>query len=301
MKQASAIIAVLLELLVFAIGATTEAQREIPDAVIAETQEYKAAKAAQEKADGDTMYAKAKILIEQYPRSPLAYETMCSAYSLLGLPKEAAEAAQMRVELSPEDPSAWTQLGRCQQKAGNNAAANVAYKKAADLSPEDQSAPPNFDELDEVGKRVVKWIELAQKVSSRGDHASAITFIDEGLKLIEEARKRPDQKANFQEMRGLLVIAKTVFETRRQQQRTVDRTQDDVDLFRKPERSSDGIIVRTHEVIRDHVIQLGSGAMLRIKRGESYRTRILVDRAEIDVNGIWFSVPRSVLNARPRD
>ena len=66
--------------------------------------------------------------------------------------------------------------------------------------------------------------------------------------------------------------------------------------------SQEGVQDHTYEFIQDYTLQLGYGqASLRFRRGERYRGRILVDHAEVEVNGVSYSVPRGVLYVQPRD
>jgi hypothetical protein len=67
-------------------------------------------------------------------------------------------------------------------------------------------------------------------------------------------------------------------------------------------KSKEGVSDHHYELNQDYTIQLSAGqASIRVKRGEIYPGRILADHAEIDLNGISYSVPRAILHPRPRD
>ncbi len=65
--------------------------------------------------------------------------------------------------------------------------------------------------------------------------------------------------------------------------------------------SQQGVQDHIYEFIQDYT--LGSGqASIRFRRGDRYRGRILMNHhAEVDVNGVSYSVPRVVLSAQHRD
>jgi len=57
----------------------------------------------------------------------------------------------------------------------------------------------------------------------------------------------------------------------------------------------------TYEILQDYTILIGTGAVrIRLTRGEQYRGRILVDHAEIDINGVSYRVPSGILSS-PKD
>ena len=64
-------------------------------------------------------------------------------------------------------------------------------------------------------------------------------------------------------------------------------------------RSQEGIPEHTYEITQDHTIVVAGGIRIRLRRGEQYHGRILVDHAEIDIDGISYPVPSGIL--RPRD
>ena len=65
--------------------------------------------------------------------------------------------------------------------------------------------------------------------------------------------------------------------------------------------SQQGIHDHIYEFVQDYAI--GSGqASIRFRRGERYRGRIFMNHhAEVEVNGVSYSVPRAVLSAQHRD
>jgi hypothetical protein len=60
----------------------------------------------------------------------------------------------------------------------------------------------------------------------------------------------------------------------------------------------------TYELLQDYTINIGipgtTSLRKRLRRGERYHGRILVDHAEIDINGISYSVPSGILSL-PKD
>ena len=66
-----------------------------------------------------------------------------------------------------------------------------------------------------------------------------------------------------------------------------------------PSRSPEIAPERTYEITRDYVIggDTGGEVIMRLKRGERYRGRILIDGTEIDINGTSCTVPNDVLSA----
>jgi hypothetical protein len=67
--------------------------------------------------------------------------------------------------------------------------------------------------------------------------------------------------------------------------------------------SQEGVQDHIYEFIQDYTPRLGSGQeSIRFRRGDRYRGRILANhQAEVEVNGVSYSVPRGVLSARPHD
>ena len=59
-------------------------------------------------------------------------------------------------------------------------------------------------------------------------------------------------------------------------------------------RSQEGIPEHLYELTQDHKIVYADGA-IRVRRGERYRGRILVDHAEIDIGRGSYNVPTGIL------
>jgi hypothetical protein len=65
--------------------------------------------------------------------------------------------------------------------------------------------------------------------------------------------------------------------------------------------SQEGVQDHIYEFIQDYTLGSGQGS-IRFRRGERYRGRILMNHhAEVEVNGVSYSVPRVVLSAQHRD
>ena len=68
------------------------------------------------------------------------------------------------------------------------------------------------------------------------------------------------------------------------------------------QRSQEGVPEHTYEFIVDYTLMIGSGKeSIRFKRGDRYHGRILASHAEVDVNNVSYSIPRSALNMKPLD
>jgi hypothetical protein len=83
------------------------------------------------------------------------------------------------------------------------------------------------------------------------------------------------------------------------QQREVE-VQRQVPTETKPaySRSQEGVPEHTYELLQDYTIVVGD-LRRRLRRGERYHGRILIDHAEIDIDGISYRVPSGIL--WPRD
>ncbi len=66
-----------------------------------------------------------------------------------------------------------------------------------------------------------------------------------------------------------------------------------------PSVSKEGMPEHTYELLQDYTIVIPGTTDLRrrLRRGERYHGRILIDHAEIDINGISYSVPSAILSA----
>ncbi len=70
-------------------------------------------------------------------------------------------------------------------------------------------------------------------------------------------------------------------------------------LASTPSLSREGIPEHTYELLQDYTVNIGNWRK-RLRRGERYHGRILVDHAEIDIDGISYIVPSGILSA-PKD
>jgi hypothetical protein len=87
---------------------------------------------------------------------------------------------------------------------------------------------------------------------------------------------------------------------RREQQADEQQRQAEIQQTAKsiPSVSKEGIPEHTYEIIQDYTVRtLSSGWSIRLRRGERYHGRILVDHAEVDINGFSFNVPSGILSA----
>jgi hypothetical protein len=66
-----------------------------------------------------------------------------------------------------------------------------------------------------------------------------------------------------------------------------------------PSVSKEGVREHTYELLQDYTIER-PGWSKRVRRGERYHGRILVDHAEIDIGGFSYTVPSGILSA-PKD
>jgi hypothetical protein len=96
-----------------------------------------------------------------------------------------------------------------------------------------------------------------------------------------EAQRTAEQKAAKRELQ-------------RQQQ---ESEQQQVQTRMEPtySRSQEGIPEHTYQITQDHTIVVADGLRIRLKRGEQYHGRILVDHAEIDRDGRSYNVPSGIL------
>ena len=121
----------------------------------------------------------------------------------------------------------------------------------------------------------------------------------------EEAQKRAEQAAAQLAMRRQQQQA----EIQQQQRKEAEGQRRQREAEQQPQtqtaaqstphsRSQEGIPEHTYELLQDHTIDFG-GLRIRLRRGEQYHGRILVDHAEIDRDGRSYTVPSGIL--RPID
>jgi alpha-glucosidase (family GH31 glycosyl hydrolase) len=105
-----------------------------------------------------------------------------------------------------------------------------------------------------------------------------------------EAQKTAEQKAAKRELQRQQQEAKT---QRRQQESEQQQAQTAMEPT--DSRSQEGIPEHTYRITQDHTIVVADGLRIRLKRGEEYHGRILVDHAEIDRDGRSYNVPSGIL------
>ena len=121
----------------------------------------------------------------------------------------------------------------------------------------------------------------------------------------EEAQKRAEQAAAQLAMRRQQQQA----EIERQQRQDAEAQRRQREVERQPQtqtaaqstphsRSQEGMPEHTYELLQDYTIGFGD-VRIRLRRGEQYHGRILVDHAEIDRDGRSYMVPSGIL--RPID
>jgi multidrug efflux pump subunit AcrA (membrane-fusion protein) len=121
----------------------------------------------------------------------------------------------------------------------------------------------------------------------------------------EEAQKRAEQAAAQLAMRRQQQQA----EIERQQRQDAEAQRRRREVEQQPQtptaaqstphsRSQEGIPEHTYELLQDYTIGFG-GVSIRLRRGQQYHGRILVDHAEIDRDGRSYTVPSGIL--RPID
>jgi hypothetical protein len=89
-------------------------------------------------------------------------------------------------------------------------------------------------------------------------------------------------------------------EIQRQQRAVEQQRQADMRRMAKstPSVSKEGMPEHIYELLQDYTISTpGSAWSIRLRRGERYRGRILVDHAEVDINGVSYNVPSGILSA----
>lgn len=105
-----------------------------------------------------------------------------------------------------------------------------------------------------------------------------------------EAQKTAEQKAAKRELQRQQQQA----EMQRQQQES-ERQQVQTGMEPTYSKSQEGIPEHTYQITQDHTIVVAGGLRIRLRRGEQYHGRILVDHAEIDRDGRSFNVPSGIL------
>jgi len=130
----------------------------------------------------------------------------------------------------------------------------------------------------EFASQTMEEVRLAQQHKIEADKKRA----DEIAKNLEQVRQQ--QEAEMQRQH----------EAEMQRQRLEAEQQQQVRTQPTYSRSQEGIPEHTYELTQDYTIGFG-GIRIRLRRGEQYHGRILVDHAEIDRDGRSYNVPSGVL------
>ena len=151
------------------------------------------------------------------------------------------------------------------------------------------------------GVSKIYFTELPKEVQEHFhyDQQQAIQYAAQTLKedrvtqqqQAEEAQKRVEQKAAELKLRRQQQQA----EMQRQQGQAKQQPQTQTAAKPTPySRSQEGMPEHTYELLRDYTIGFG-GVSIRLRQGEQYHGRILVDHAEIDRGGRSYTVPSGIL------
>jgi hypothetical protein len=159
------------------------------------------------------------------------------------------------------------------------------------------------------------FIELPEDVRKKYgyDLQAAATYTAEGNQKQAElaAQRKGDEQRRFEEREKYWSDRAQI---KSQQQAEIQRQREKASqeaakqqpqaetqrgLASTPSLSKEGIPEHTYELLQDYTVDMGAWSK-RLRRGERYHGRILVNRAEIDINGISFRVPSGILSA-PKD
>jgi hypothetical protein len=161
-----------------------------------------------------------------------------------------------------------------------------------------------------LGVSKVYFTELPKEIQERFhyDEQQAAQFTSQ---TVEQNRLAQERKVEEDEKRAEEVAKRKAEQEVLRQQRDAEMRQQQREAEQQPQQriqrapastpsvSQEGIREHTYEILQDHIISVG-GWRIRLRRGEQYHGRILVDHAEIDVNGISYKVPSGILSA-PKD
>jgi len=140
----------------------------------------------------------------------------------------------------------------------------------------------------------IYFIELPKEVQERFhyDPQQAAQFTPQ---VLEENRLAQQQQAAEAQKTAEQKAAKR--ELQRQQQES-EQQQARTGTQPTYSRSQEGIPEHTYQITQDHTIVVAGGLRIRLKRGEEYHGRILVDHAEIDRDGRSYNVPSGILRQK---
>jgi len=164
------------------------------------------------------------------------------------------------------------------------------------------------------GLSKVYFVELPKEIQERF-HYDAQQGPQFTAQTLEENRLIRQQQAG-EEQKRVEQKAKDLAERRQQQEAEMQRQQREAEMQRRQQeaeqqrqarietkptysRSQEGVPEHTYELVQDYTI-VTAGWSKRVRRGERYNGRILVDHAEIDIGGISYRVPSGILSS-PRD
>jgi hypothetical protein len=151
----------------------------------------------------------------------------------------------------------------------------------------------------------VYFLELPNDVRERFhfDAAKAAAFATEQNAQYEATRKQREetrQKQAEEMERNAENKSRDREELEQQRQLLEEQEREIRPQSSRLARSGSGETVpeQTYELLQDHTITIRSGAngaSIHLKRGERYGGRILADHAEIDIRGISYWLPASIL------
>jgi hypothetical protein len=110
----------------------------------------------------------------------------------------------------------------------------------------------------------------------------------------EEAQKRAEETEKYWSERARIKSQQKAEQRAAEQQR-----QAEIQRMAQstPSVSKEGIPEHTYELLQDYTVSpRGSPWSIRLRRGERYHGRLLVDHAEIDINGVSYNVPSGILS-----
>jgi len=145
------------------------------------------------------------------------------------------------------------------------------------------------------GLSKVYFVELPKEIQERF-HYDAQQGPQFTAQTLEENRLIRQQQAG-EEQKRVEEKAKDLAE--RRQQEVEQQRQARIETKPTYSRSQEGVPEHTYELVQDYTI-VTAGWSKRVRRGERYNGRILVDHAEIDIGGISYRVPSGILSS-PRD
>ena len=165
------------------------------------------------------------------------------------------------------------------------------------------------------GVAKIYFTELPKEVQERF-HYNAQQAAQYTAQTIEENKLSRQQEAEEAQKRAEQAAAQLAMRRQQQQAEIQQQQRKEAEAERRqreaeqqpqtqtaaqstpPSRSQEGIPEHTYELLQDHTIDFG-GLRIRLRRGEQYHGRILVDHAEIDRDGRSYTVPSGIL--RPID